>query len=113
MPFYPLECKKCGHKYDIMSSMSEREQNVKKAKCPECKSKSKLQLIANCNFMFSNPVGTDRHNNSHDYRFHWEMDREGGVREQRQVAEESSHVGPSPYNDIDDVSSGDYFGEVE
>jgi putative FmdB family regulatory protein len=113
MPFYPLECKKCGHKYDVMSLMSECEENIKKAKCPECKSKSKDRLIGNVNFTFTNPVGTDRFSNSHDYRHNWNMDRPGGVRDERKTAEEKSHVGANPYNDIDDVSSGKHFGEVK
>lgn len=113
MATYPLECKKCGHQYDIFSLMCEKDENVKKAKCPECGSKSKTQLIGNCNFMFSNPEGSDRYNNSHDYRYKYSLDKPGGVRDQRKVAEEQSHMGASPYNNIDDISSGEHFGEVK
>ncbi len=113
MPFYELECKKCKHNYDIMSTMADQKKNTKKAKCPECGSTSKIPIIGAANFAFSNPVGTDRFSNSHGYRHEWNMDREGGVRDQRKTAEDASHVGPSPYNDIDDVSSGENFGEVK
>jgi putative FmdB family regulatory protein len=113
MAVYCLECKKCGHQYEIMSMMSEKDKNVKKAKCPECKSKKKTSLISNIQFMFSNPEGTDRYANSHDYRFRHQMDKPGGVRDQRKTAEKSSHVGPTPYREIDDISSGKNFGSVK
>lgn len=122
MPFYELECKKCGHDYDIMSTMSAREENIKKAKCPDCGSKSKISLVSATNFAFSNPEGTDKFNNSHDYRFKHKMEKPGGVKEQRKMAEAVSKMGTDPYGDadikkfgqkIDDITSGDNFGEVK
>jgi hypothetical protein len=92
--------------------MAEVDQNVKKAKCPKCKSKSKTKLITAPSFAFANPVGTDLYNSSHDYRHNHNMDRKGGVRDQRKNAMEKSHVGPSPYRNIDDISSGKHFGPV-
>jgi hypothetical protein len=41
------------------------------------------------------------------------MDRKGGIRDQRKVAEEKSHMGKAPYRNIDDISSGKHFGEVK
>jgi len=41
------------------------------------------------------------------------MDRKGGIRDQRKVAEEKSHMGKAPYRNIDDISSGEHFGEVK
>ena len=113
MPFYELECKKCKHNYDIMSTMSDQKKNTKKAKCPECGSKSKMSIIGASSFSFANPVGTDKFCASHSYRHDWNMARKGGIRDQRVNAEEKSHVGPTPYNPIDDVSSGKHFGEVK
>lgn len=122
MPFYELECKKCGHEYDIMSTMSAREENIKKAKCPDCGSKSKMSLVSAANFAFSNPEGTDKFNNSHDYRFKHKMEKPGGVKEQRKMAEAVSKMGTDPYGDadvkkfgqkIDDITSGENFGEVK
>ena len=113
MPFYELECKKCGNCYEIMSLMADREKNVKKSKCPECKSRAKIQIISAGNFNFSNPEGTDKWNSSHDYRFRHNMDKSGGTRDQRKAAEVASHVGKAPYNKIDDVSGGKHFGKVK
>lgn len=113
MPYYEVTCDKCNHEYDVSSLMAECEENIKKAKCPECKSKSKTRVISGVSFAFSNPVGTDRFSNSHDYRHNWNMDRKDGVRDQRKNAEEKSNVGANPYNPIDDVSSGENFGEVK
>jgi putative FmdB family regulatory protein len=112
MPIYDFECKKCEHEYDVICLMSEKEETVKKTKCPECGSRSKLERLYAPSFNFTNPVGTDRYN-KHDYRHKHNMERPGGVVDQRKHAEENSHVGPTPYNEIDDISSGDHFGEVK
>lgn len=116
MPIYELECKKCGFVYDVLCSMSEKEERVKNAKCEKCNSIKKEQIVGVPSFKFSNPVGTDRWNSEskgHDYRHNFNMDRKGGVRDQRKRAEEQSHVGAAPYNHIDDISSGKHFGEVK
>ena len=114
MPFYELECKKCGNIFDVFSPlMSEKENYIKKAKCEKCGSKSKQEHIKGANFNFSNPVGTDRWNSSntgHDYRFKYNMPN---VKKQREAAEIVSHMGTEPYNKIDDISSGKHFGEVK
>jgi len=113
MAIYVLECKKCECEYEIQSMMCDQRESIKKAKCPECKSKSKQQIITSTPFSFSDPVGSDRYNNSHDYRFKHSQDKPGGVRDQRKAAEIDSHVGKHPYNNIDDISSGKHFGEVK
>lgn len=113
MPRYEFECQKCQHVYDIWSLMAEKEENVKKGKCPKCKSKKKTEHIGCPNFNFGNPVGSDRWNNSHDYRYKYEMEKPGGVREQRKAAEEQSHVGATPYRDINDLSNDKNWGEVK
>lgn len=116
MPRYEFECQKCQYVYDIWSLMAEKEQNVKKGKCPKCKSKKKAEIIGCPNFTFGNPVGTDRWNSDssgHDYRFHHEMEKPGGVIEQRKNAEEKSHVGAKPYREINDLSKDKNWGEVK
>lgn len=116
MPIYEFKCKKCNFIYDVFSNINEKEINVKKAKCEKCNSKSKEEIIGVPSYKFSNPVGTDKWNSDskgHDYRHNYNMDRKGGVRDQRRMAEESSHVGANPYNTIDDISSGEHFGEVK
>ena len=116
MPRYELECKKCSEVYDLWSSISDKTSNYKKIACPNCVSKSKQEVYGVPSVKFENPVGTDRwHSDSkgHDYRHKYNMDRKGGVRDQRKNAEKKSHVGPTPYRRIDDISSGKHFGEVK
>jgi len=112
IPRYEFECEKCQCVYDIWSSIAEKEQNVKKGKCPKCKSKKKKEIMGFQSFNFGNPVGSDKWNNSHDYRFKHEMEKPGGVREQRADAEKKSHVGATPYRDINDLGNDKNWGEV-
>lgn len=116
MPFYDFECEKCEEKFDVFCSMSEKESNIKKIKCPSCNSKSVKEIVGCPSINFSNPVGTDRWHSDksgHDYRHKYNMDRPGGVRDLRKHAESKSRVGKDPYRKIDDISSGKHFGEVK
>ena len=115
MPFYGFICKKCGHEYEIMSSFKKKEENTKKESCPECGSKSKKEKIAVPNFIFTNPVGTSKFEKSHDYRYKWNNERPGGVRDQRANAEKNSHMGSNPYNDLvsQDIEKDSNYGEVK
>ena len=116
MPTYGLMCNECEKEYEIFCTMSKRVSKSEAAECPECGSKEKSQVLGCCSFNFTNPVGTDRWHSGdtgHDYRHNFNMDRPGGVREQRRTAEKHSKVGPNPYNPIDDISSGKHFGEVK
>lgn len=113
MPLYVFECKKCKAQWEEITRYDEAGK-YPGVRCPNCKSKRKDRVICGTvNFQFSQPVGTDRFNNHHDYRHKWNMDRPGGVRDQRKQAEDKSHMGTEPYNPIDDVSSGENFGEVK
>lgn len=111
MPMYEFKCKKCGTEYEELADYDETGK-YPKIRCPDCKSKAKTKLVSSCTMTFTNPVGTKKYAASHDLRYNHELDRAGGVREQRKMAEELSHVGPTPYNDIDDISSGKHFGKV-
>jgi len=113
MPFYEFECKKCGELYEELVAEYDKTGKYPGIKCPSCNSKSKKKLLSACRCTFTNPVGTDLYEGSHDYRHHHNMNRKGGVIEQRAYAEGASHVGPTPYNPIDDVSGGKHFGKVE
>jgi len=112
MPMYEFKCKKCENIWDELTSYDESGK-YPDIRCPKCKSKRKEKLVSCANFNFSQPVGTDRFNNSHDFRHNWNMDRPGGVRDQRKDAEDKSHMGTEPYVPIDDISSGEHFGEVK
>ena len=112
MPNYDFECKKCKETYNEIVPYDETGK-YKGVKCPHCGSKSKIKLISNVNFNFSNPVGTDRwcsESQGHDYRFHHNLPN---VKKEVENAKKKSHVGANPYNHIDDVSTGKYFGKVK
>jgi putative FmdB family regulatory protein len=113
MPIYEFKCKKCGVQYDELVWTIDKTGKYPGVECPECGSKSKVKLVSLAKCSFANPVGTDLYENSHDYRHNHNMNREGGVRDQRAAAEAASTVGPTPYNNIDDISSGKHFGEVK
>lgn len=106
MPIYEFKCDDCDFVYEELTSYN----GIKKIECPNCGSKNKEKLPSHFSFNFTNPVGTDRWNNSHDYRFHHNLPN---VRAQREAAEKASHMGTDPYKEIDDISSGKYFGEVK
>lgn len=115
MPFYEFRCKKCQETYDVMSTMKDKEKKTKSAKCPNCGSRRKDEILGAPNFNFTNPVGTSLFEKSHEYRYRWNNDRPGGVKDQRKMAEEYSHMGDNPYPDLvtGDVESGENFGEVK
>ena len=112
MPTYDFECNKCKKVYEKFVVYDETGK-YKDLKCPFCKSKSKKKLLSPCNFSFANPEGTDRWNsesNGHDYRFQHNLPK---VLNERQKAEEASHVGANPYNEINDLDHDQSLGEVK
>lgn len=116
MPIYEMICDSCGEPYDILCSMSLKEEKVSSASCPSCGSSFKTEIVGCPSINFKNPVGTDRWNSEsqgHDYRFKYNMDKPGGTRDQRVAAARASKVGAEPYRRIDDISSGKHFGEVK
>jgi putative FmdB family regulatory protein len=44
MPIYDFRCSKCGHKFTVLTGMSERDRVV----CPQCGAKEVEQLITGC-----------------------------------------------------------------
>lgn len=50
MPFYDLRCK-CGHEFNIMAKMSDREQKL--IKCPECGSNELEPIFSKVNIIQS------------------------------------------------------------
>ena len=121
MPLYAFRCKKCEKVWEEIADHDKRGK-YSGVSCPGCKSKSKEKLLTSCTFKFSNPVGTDKWNSDstgHDFRHKYNMERPGGVSEQRAFAEENSHVGARPYqeaersNPINDIDSDSSWGEVK
>jgi ribosomal protein L37E len=92
--------------YEEMVSSFDKSGKYPKVKCPNCGSKSKEKLISSCGFSFSDPVGTDRYNNSHDYRFHHKIP---SVKKERAAAEGFSQTA-NPYNEINDLENDKAWG---
>lgn len=112
MALYEFECDKCHKVYEEFAPHDETGK-YKGVKCPHCKSKKKTKLISTPTWNFTNPVGTDRwcsEDTGHDYRFKHNLP---SVIERKMKANAKDHMGPNPYKQIDDISSGKNFGEVK
>ena len=109
MALYEFNCRSCEKSYEILTPYDETGK-YSKVKCPHCKSKKKQKLLSTFDFSFANPIGTDRWNASHGYRFENKIPQAVAEREK---AKKMSHMGQTPYTDIDDISKGDKFGEVK
>jgi putative FmdB family regulatory protein len=112
MPIYGFRCKACDVVYEELLPI-DKTGKYKNVKCPQCQSKKKERTIDATSFSFVNPVGTDRWNSDtqgHGYRFHHNLPN---VIAERENAQKKSHMGEKPYNEIDDISGGKYFGEVK
>ncbi|MDD2236067.1 MAG: zinc ribbon domain-containing protein [Kiritimatiellae bacterium] len=48
MPTYEYECQKCGHRFDVFQSITEKP----KQRCPKCRGKVKRLLGAGAGFLF-------------------------------------------------------------
>ena len=106
MPIYEFECKKCKKKFDDLCSF----ENIGIVICPTCGAKKPTKLVsAPRAIIFKQPKGTS-YEDKFDYVAQWNMDN---AKELRRKAEAESHMGTTPYNNIDDIASGQFFGEVE
>ena len=47
MPFYDLKCKECGKEFNVMATMTEKEE--KKIPCPDCGSRDLDRIYAKMN----------------------------------------------------------------
>lgn len=108
MPLYTFLCKKCNNEYDELCSYDSKGK-YKGVKCPACKSSKKEKQVTTFGVSFVNPIGTSKMDNF-EYQAGWRLDR---AKDERRAAEAKSHVGSSPYNNIDDINSGENFGEVK
>ncbi|MFW6060848.1 MAG: FmdB family zinc ribbon protein [Phycisphaeraceae bacterium] len=46
MPTYDYRCKKCGHRFEQMMTLSQHEHRKQKPACPKCKSHAVEQVPA-------------------------------------------------------------------
>lgn len=105
MPTYVFQCKSCKKVFDELCRFDDRDS----IRCPDCKNTEAEQLITMPRaVVFNNPRGTSKEDNF-DYVARWNMD---DAKDLRRRAEEASK-GDNPYNSVDDISSGEYFGEVK
>lgn len=104
MPIYCFECKDCKYEYEILTNFDEKNE-YPAVFCPMCQSSNKYKIPALCGFTFTNPIGTDKHNNSHDYRYYKKLEQ---IRAEKETASKKD----AAYREIDDISCGKYFGEV-
>jgi len=115
MPLYIFECKneECGKKYEALTPY-DKDDKYDGVECPFCESKDKVRCVHTCSFSFTNPIGTRRWR-SHDYRFRHNLPNVIKEREraERGANADSGLTSANPYNDIDDISSGEHFGDVK
>ena len=108
MPTYNFECKNCKKTYETLASYDPKGRYAG-VSCPSCKSKKKKKLLNDANIKFADPRGTSKFDNF-NYRAGYNLDQ---AKDLRRNAQEKSHMGTEPYNSIDDISSGNSFGEVK
>jgi len=107
MPTYEFKCEECGLKYSDLTRYDETGE-YPDTFCPSCNSvkKTKLMSVPGA-IMFTNPEGTDKMNNP-EWAFGYKLEKAQADRRAAQAAQ-----GDAGYNSIDDISGGEYFGEVE
>ena len=123
MPLYEFRCKKCETVYEELCRKIDADGKCLTTdddgkyidiSCPKCKSISKHKLNScPAEAIFTNPEGTKKWisgSGGHDYRF---KSKQPKIAAERALVEQVSHVGPMPYNAIDDISSGKHFGDVK
>jgi len=100
MPFYEFSCKKCQSDYDELCNYDPTDK-YKGVKCPNCGSKNKTKRISKPNI-----AGTSARNNIFSNLAGKNLSRAKG---ERRAAEATSHVGPTPHVDINDLNTGNPF----
>jgi putative FmdB family regulatory protein len=106
MPTYVLECRECKKIWDELCSFEQ----IRLIYCPTCGADKPDQKITGPRaVIFKEPKGTS-FEDKFDYVAQWNMDN---AKEIRRQAEANSHMGRSPYNKIDDLTTDKYFGEVQ
>src|SRR3990172_3495647 len=96
IPVFEFLCKNCDLKYEELTPY-DKTNRYRRIICPECGSKKNIRLLSAATAVFSNPRGTSKED-SFSYKAGYNMELAKGERRQ---AEEKSHMGKSPYNNID------------
>ena len=99
MPRYDFKCHACEKVYEELTQYDETDVYADIV-CPHCGHDKKTKLMS-C-------IAPIPNKDTHDYRFWSKIEKDRGIRQAAEAAQ-----GPASYNPIDDISSGNYFGEVE
>lgn len=96
MPVWDFSCKKCKHIFEELVSCD----NISKVKCPKCNSKTE-KMVNTCGVKFGIPQESSKWDNfgyraGHNY---------AAAEEERRQAESRSHMGTTPYKEIDDLNN--------
>lgn len=108
MPNYEFVCGSCKKTYSSLEPFDPTGK-YKDVRCTHCNSKKKKMKPTAGNIKFTNPQDTSKFDNF-SYRAGYNLEK---AQNERRAAEDQSHMGSAPYNGIDDISGGDFFGEVE
>lgn len=108
MPNYDFMCGGCNKSYSSLEQFDPTGK-YKDVRCPKCNSKKKKKLPSAGNIKFTNPKDTSKFDNF-SYRAGYNLEK---AQDERRAAESQSHMGTQPYNAVDDISGGEFFGEVE
>jgi len=65
MPWYDFECNHCGHEYDVICSIENRDDRSDTVSCPECGS-SDVHRLPSCGSFVMDGKMSVRHPNSPD-----------------------------------------------
>ena len=102
-----MNCKYCNKKFDWVEFKPGRQRFMCANK--KCESNQYKPTPKSPEIMFDHPENSSKYDNW-EYRHGHLMAK---AQNERRQAEARSHMGTNPYNDIDDISSGKYFGEVK
>lgn len=113
MPNYRFECKNCGCDFHDLVLRIDPTDVYPDVNCPMCGGTDKTRLMTACApAVFANPRGTSKAD-SFTYVAGYNHNQALGERRRAEEAAVAAGHSTSPYNHIDDVSGGQYFGEVK
>ena len=101
MPLFEFSCRQCETVFEEITKFDETGV-YSGVVCPQCGSGEKEKLIS----IPAAPVPHD----THDWQYNNKLPK---AMKEREMAEKASHMGSQPYNPLDDISSGNHFGNVK
>lgn len=103
MPIYVFRCKNKKCDAGVFEHLCKYEE-IAQTRCPACNTKRVEQQLSTFNVAFTMPHESSKWD-SFDYRAGYNMEK---AKDLRRKAEETSHVGPTPYsNRINDLTKGE------